>query len=105
MQFLGNGDQESPIFRNYLDKADIEKISESYIDVIKLVRDMFVKANLVHGDFSEYNVLYHNQEIYVIDVSQAIESEHPFAFDFLRRDLYNINSIFKKLGTKVFKLR
>ena len=33
---------------------------------------------------AEYNVLVHNNELYCIDVSQAVELDHPRAFDFLR---------------------
>ena len=52
----------------------------------------------MHGDFSEYNMLYHKQEVYVIDVSQSVEHDHPMALDFLRRDCSNVNDFFKKKG-------
>lgn len=38
----------------------------------------------MHGDLSEYNILYHNSEVYFIDVSQSVEHDHPASFDFLR---------------------
>jgi RIO kinase 1 len=52
----------------------------------------------VHGDLSEYNLLWHNNQVYVIDVSQSVESDHPSALDFLRKDASNINDFFRKVG-------
>lgn len=34
--------------------------------------------------------------LYVIDVSQAVESDHPHALDFLKRDCVNVYQFFKK---------
>lgn len=55
---------------------------------------MYVDAKLVHGDFSEYNVLYHENQLIVIDVSQAMETAHQMALEFLKRDIFNINVFF-----------
>lgn len=60
-----------------------------------MIRDMFIKAKLVHGDLSEYNILYFKEELYIIDVSQTMEDNHPVAIEFLKRDLYNMNLYFK----------
>lgn len=82
-----------------------EQLCEVYIDVIKIMRNMFIKAKLVHGDLSEFNLLYHNEQVVVIDVSQSVEDNHPMAIEFFKRDIYNINEYFKKNGVIVFKLR
>lgn len=39
--------------------------------VFQAMIKMFVDCNLVHGDLSEFNILYHNSEVYIIDVSQV----------------------------------
>ena len=39
----------------------------------------------------------------MIDVSQAVEHDHPRALDFLRRDIKNINDFFKKKGVHIFR--
>lgn len=70
-----------------------------------MIRNMFVKAKLVHGDLSEYNMLYWKEELYIIDVSQTMEDNHPLAIEFLKRDLYNTNLYFKQQGVLIFKLR
>ena len=62
-------------------------------------------CNLIHADFSEYNLLYLDKTVWVIDVSQSVEKDHPFSFEFLKRDIYNINNYYKKLGVSTFKFR
>lgn len=59
------------------------------------MRRMFQCCCLVHGDLSEYNLLWHNKKVYVIDVSQSVEINHPSALDFLKRDVVNITEFFK----------
>ncbi|CAG2055119.1 unnamed protein product [Timema podura] len=41
-------------------------------------------------------MLYHNSQIYIIDVSQSVEHDHPHALDFLRKDCTNITEFFKR---------
>ena len=50
----------------------------------------------MHADLSEYNLLYHRDEVWVIDVSQAVEHDHPMALDFLRRDCSIVQEFFQK---------
>jgi RIO kinase 1 len=38
------------------------------------------------------------RQVYVIDVSQSVESDHPSALDFLRKDVSNVNDFFEKNG-------
>jgi RIO kinase 1 len=59
---------------------------------------MYNQARLVHGDLSEYNILYWDQSLVFIDVSQSVDHDHPSAFDFLRKDCENIGAFFHKKG-------
>jgi len=68
---------------------------EEILDFIKI---LYQKAKLVHGDLSEFNILYHNQKPVVIDISQAVSIHHPKAEVFLARDIKNIFKYFDKLG-------
>ncbi|KAI0754994.1 RIO1 family-domain-containing protein [Daedaleopsis nitida] len=43
--------------------------------------------------------------LYIIDVSQSVEHDHPHAFDFLRADLRNIEDFFSKRGVRTIGLR
>jgi RIO kinase 1 len=59
---------------------------------------MFTVAKLVHADLSEYNLLYLDKQVYVIDVSQSVEQDHPNAYKFLEMDCRNVNNWFRKQG-------
>src|SRR5690606_10531768 len=65
---------------------------------IKIMRRMYHKAKLVHADLSEYNILYYKGQIYIIDVSQSVEHDHPHALEFLRKDCFNVTDFFYKKG-------
>lgn len=78
---------------------------DSYIQIVRILRTMLIECNLVHGDFSEYNLLYLENTVYVIDVSQSVEKDHPFSFEFLKRDIYNINNFYQKIGLNTFKFK
>lgn len=43
--------------------------------------------------------------LYIIDVSQSVEHDHPHAFDFLRSDLRNVEDFFSKRGVRCLGLR
>jgi len=69
------------------------------------MRRMYHRCKLVHADLSEYNILYHSGHLYVIDVSQSVEHDHPHAFDFLRSDIKNVEEFFGRFGVKCLGLR
>lgn len=68
------------------------------------MRRMYNESKLVHGDFSEYNILYFEDQPVIIDVSQSMEIAHPMAIEFLKRDIFNINVFFQNKGVKVLFL-
>ncbi|XP_074641721.1 serine/threonine-protein kinase RIO1-like [Tubulanus polymorphus] len=96
MTFIGNDGWSAPKLKD----VDISesKSRELYLQCIQLLRTMYTVAKLVHADLSEFNILYHNGQVYFIDVSQSVEHDHPHALEFLRKDCTNINEFFKKYG-------
>jgi RIO kinase 1 len=66
---------------------------------------MYNECKLVHADLSEYNILYHDSHLYIIDVSQSVEHDHPHAFDFLRNDVKNTEEYFGRRGVAALGLR
>ncbi|KAI5117326.1 hypothetical protein M0805_002340 [Coniferiporia weirii] len=76
-----------------------------YCDLLLTVRRLFHECRLVHADLSEYNILYHAGALFVIDVSQSVEHDHPHAFDFLRKDLGNVEDFFARHGVQGLGLR
>jgi RIO kinase 1 len=59
------------------------------------------RAGLVHGDLSEYNLVVHDDRVYVLDLGQAVTVHHPNARDFLERDCHNVASFFSRQGFDV----
>ena len=96
MEFLGTNGWPSPRIRDA--SLSEKKLREAYVQTILIMRHMYQRCNLVHGDLSEYNLLWHNNEVYVIDVSQSVETDHPSALDFLRKYASNVNDFYKKVG-------
>lgn len=105
MEFLGRGDNfASPRLKDY-PFADREEIYHYYYTMLAYIRLLYQVCRLVHADLSEYNALVHDQKLYIIDVSQSVEPEHPMSLDFLRMDIKNINSYFEKMGIDIFPER
>jgi RIO kinase 1 len=76
-----------------------------YQELLLTVRKMYHECKLVHADLSEYNILYHDSHLYIIDVSQSVEHDHPHAFDFLRNDVKNTEEYFARRGVATLGLR
>jgi RIO kinase 1 len=66
---------------------------------------MLQQCKLVHADLSEYNILYHKDKPYIIDVSQSVEGDHPRSLDFLRMDIKNVSDFFKRQGVAILSDR
>jgi RIO kinase 2 len=76
---------------------DIKKPSNVFNKIIKQVKIIYQKANMIHGDLGEFNiVLDHKDNILIIDWLQWIPSDHPNAKSLLERDVENVCSFFKK---------
>jgi serine/threonine-protein kinase RIO1 len=72
----------------------------TYAEVIYMLRKLFHVCELVHGDLSEYNILYHKKLPYLIDFGQAVATSHPDCLKILRNDVKNINAYFRKQQKK-----
>lgn len=86
-------------------KFDGEMARSLYNQCIKIMRIMYQECKLVHADLSEYNLLYHQGKIVVIDVSQSVEHDHPRALEFLRHDCINIIGFFRQHQVSTLNLR
>jgi len=72
-----------------------------YLQLIGLMRRMYQTCKLVHADLSEYNVLYHQKKLFIIDVSQSVEHDHPRSLEFLRMDIKNVSDFFRRKNVDV----
>jgi RIO kinase 1 len=104
MSFLGNKKGwPAPRLRDVnfqlpTEEENNAKWSDLYIQLLGYMRIMYQTCKLVHADLSEYNLLYHQDRIFVIDVSQSVEHDHPRSLDFLRMDIKNISDFFARKG-------
>jgi len=103
MDFLGVDGWPAPRLKDR--EITESKARELYREIVLTVRKMFHECKLVHGDLSEFNLLYHEGKAYFIDVSQSVEHDHPHALEFLRKDLVNVNEFFRKKGVAVLGLK
>jgi RIO kinase 2 len=60
------------------------------------VRKAYLKAGIIHGDLSEYNIMLQpNLQIHIIDWPQYVDQNHPNAEQLLKRDIKNILKFFE----------
>ena len=104
MTFIGKGGIPAPRLKDAL-HIDIQGYYDCYLQILNIMRKLFHECKLVHADLSEYNILYYDRVLYLIDVSQSVEHDHPMSLHFLRRDCVNINNYFAKKGVTVLSTR
>ncbi|OAY47954.1 serine/threonine-protein kinase rio1 [Manihot esculenta] len=103
MEFIGKAGWAAPRLKDAA--LSLDKLREGYVEMIIAMRTLYQKCKLVHGDLSEYNILYFEGHLYIIDVSQAVDLDHPHALDFLREDCVHVSDFFKKHGVAVMTIR
>jgi len=100
MEFIGQDGVSAPSLKEQL-PSNPEKV---YNTLLTYLERLYRKAELVHGDLSEYNIMMWKGHPVIFDVSQAVPTSHPMAEFFLRRDLANVHRFFSRLGVKVFSV-
>ncbi|MBX0286993.1 serine/threonine-protein kinase Rio1 [Haloarcula salinisoli] len=95
MEYLGTEDGRA----KRLSEVHIENPDTAYEVVKEYLRRLY-DAGLVHGDFSEYNIVFHEGQLYIIDLGQAVTIHHPNADEFLERDCRNISNFFARQGVE-----
>ena len=98
MEYIGFESIPAPVLKDIKNPKEPLNLFNEILSFIKL---LYQKAKLVHGDLSEFNILYHNQSPVVIDISQAVAIQHPKAEVYLARDIKNIFKYFDKLGIEI----
>tara|TARA_X000001036_G_scaffold314643_1_gene293084 strand:- start:5823 stop:6821 length:999 start_codon:yes stop_codon:yes gene_type:complete len=83
MDYIGTETAPSPKLREVL----VDDPQSVYDDLIEFLAVSWQKGKLVHGDFSPYNILWHDGRAKVIDVGQGVVDSHPKSQEFLVRDV------------------
>ncbi len=97
MEFIGEKGVPAPLLK---DKYP-EDPKKFWDKLWKNIEKMIKKAELVHGDLSEFNILNFKERPVIIDVSQALPIHAHNALEYLKKDLQNIVRFFNKLGLKL----
>ena len=94
MEYIGDEERAASLLKD----VELKNPKKIYTTLIDYIKNMYKKAELVHGDVSAYNVLMHKNKPYLIDLGQGVLIEHPNANDFLKRDIHNVVNYFKKFN-------
>ena len=95
MQFIGTAGIPAPRL------IDAKATKADYKTVVRSMQLIYQKAELVHSDLSEYNIMKLDGKIILFDFGSAVSTRHPSAEEFLKRDITNVNRFFEKRGVRV----
>jgi RIO kinase 2 len=75
----------------------LRRPEETLRKILRNIRKAYLKAEIIHADLSEYNVIVKpNMQILIIDWPQYVTREHPNAETLLRRDVKNLVRFFQR---------
>jgi RIO kinase 1 len=97
MEFIGDedGNPAPRISDLKLEKEEAEEAFQQSVENLKRI----VRAGRVHGDYSTFNILWHEGQAVVIDFPQVMEfKNNPNAQAFLTRDVQSLCKSFRKQG-------
>ena len=97
MEYLGTPTAPSPRLRD----VQIVDPAAVYEELLEFLAVTWQKANMVHGDFSPYNIMWHGDRPVVIDVGQAVVQSHPKSQEFLVRDVTRLVEWANKNGVEI----
>ena len=99
MEFIGdeNGNPAPRISDLKMKKEEADEAFRQSVQNLKLI----TRSGKVHGDYSTFNILWHNETAVVIDFPQVIEfKNNQNAVTFLERDVRSLCKSFMKQGIK-----
>lgn len=92
MQYIGTMKKPAPMLKDII----LKNPKKVFDELIYFITKMYKKAELVHSDLSPFNILMYKNKPYLIDLGQGVLLEHPNALEFLKRDVLNLVTFFKK---------
>jgi RIO kinase 1 len=93
MEFIGDKGIPAPRLKD----SPHKNLSTTLRTILRYVKMLYSKGQIVHADLSEYNILMRKGPV-IIDISQAVHIDHPLSKEYLKRDLENIVRYFSSLG-------
>ena len=85
MEYIGDVDDPAPLLKEMKLARDEAR---SLFDCILRNIALFLACNRIHGDLSEFNILYWQETVSIIDFAQAVDPrQNPAVFPLLLRDV------------------
>jgi RIO kinase 1 len=92
MQYIGSKYKPAPMLKD----LPLKNPKRVFDELINFISKMYEEAEMVHADLSAFNILMYRNKPYLIDLGQGVLLEHPNSLEFLKRDIQNIVTYFKK---------
>lgn len=92
MEFIGSNGIAAPLLKN----VKLDNPQNWYTIIMNNMKKLYNKSGLVHADLSEFNILVYKKRPVFIDMAQSVLKEHPYAIEFLKKDVENVNNYFRK---------
>ena len=92
MEFIGEKGLPAPTMQQYAP----QKPKRVRKEILKFISRLYHKAQLVHSDLSEYNIMLLKKKPIIIDISQAVVRDHPHSETFFERDVHNVLNYFEQ---------
>ena len=99
MEFVGDedGNPAPRISDLKMEPVEAEEAFRQSVQNLKRI----VQSGRVHGDYSTFNILWHQDQAVVIDFPQVIEiKNNPNAQALLKRDVHSLCTSFRKQGVQ-----
>ncbi len=102
MRFIGEDEKPAPTLADLGNElkelVDVERLFD---EVVENMKKLYSKAELVHADLSEYNIMLFEDKPWFIDMGQSVLIDHPMAMSYLERDIRNVLRFFRKFGIRM----
>ena len=96
MEYIGDGNGPAPML------AELELPREEATEVFSVVIgdvEALLRADIIHGDLSPFNLLYWRGEPVIIDMPQAVDARlNRHARELFTRDVHNVCQYFRRAG-------
>jgi RIO kinase 1 len=96
MEFIGEDGVPYPRMKDMPPRAP----RRTFEKLFEAIKTLYRKAELVHSDLSEYNVLLTPDPV-LIDLSMGTDLANPMSRELLMRDVENLSRYFRKIGVKI----
>jgi RIO kinase 1 len=98
MQYVGERDGAAPqLAKARLDRPQLRQAWHQLVEGLRTI----TAAGWAHGDLSAYNLLWWEDELWFIDLPQAVDlAANPGGLDFLHRDVCNVAAWFARRGVE-----